>query len=433
MTPSAPLIDKPRVHRVLLGEWQKAVDAADFERAIDIDNFHYNELVKKREEVSYWDRWQADTLASRRRLTSSISARFPSLDMPDTEDHRCLIVYHNCSGLAHETQFARNVAWLRAHNVPVNIEVVYLFGPDRDLHQGAELFGVPPDSVHYLQSHSHLEAGKRLATLSKERSVHSIIYPSLFFLAFWMSLFVPHPNQKFVQMKYYPIHAGRIRWWFGGYRGPTSHYRIKSCDFEQLPMLDPLLSKSSQLGQQRKIYRGAVRVGSISRPEKISDHHYNHLILDLLVRHRAVQYLYTGREESLSLIPDATRLHEQSVWLGWVDPVSAIQQFDIYLEPFPWGGGEMSLLALEAARPYLTLSSNENVRFGIYSLIKFIADQGDPILQFSFCRSVLQLRQRLEQLVTDCDLRQHLGQAWRRAVVSYHPPDIDGWQRLFNH
>jgi hypothetical protein len=424
-------MDKNKVHQTLLEEWHKAVDLGDLERAIDIDNFHYNELVKKNEQVAYWDRWQSETLPHRRRLTASISAQRPSLDVVDTGERRCLIVYHNCSGLAHETQFARNVAWLRDHDTPVNIEVAYLFGPDKGRHQAAKLFGIRPESVHYLKATSHLNAAELLDLLAAYLAPHSIIYPSLFFLAFWMSLFVPHPNQKFVQMKYYPWHTGRIKTWFGGYRNSETYYRINSCNFVQLPVLDLQLSKSPQLGQRAQIDQGAVQVGSISRPEKLTDQHYNSLILDLLARHRTVRYLYTGREDSRTLIPGATVLHERSVWLGWVDPISAIQQFDIYLEPFPWGGGDMSLLALEAARPYLTLSSKENLRFGIYSLIKYIADQGDPILQFSFCRNVLQLGQRLDLLVNDSDLRQKLGNAWRDAVLGYRPPDTNGWGQLF--
>lgn len=427
-----PATNKHKLHQTLLREWLAAVDRGDFERAIGIDNLHYNELVKKNEDVAFWDRWQTDTLACRRRLTARIEGLCPPVSLDNSTDRPCLIVYHNYSGLAHETQFARNMAWLRRHDMPIRVEIAYLFGSDQHRPLGARLFGVSPEAVHFLQANNYQQAADRLSVLSARLDAQAIVYPSLFIVAFWMSLFVPHPNQKFVQMKYYPQHAGRIRGWFGGYRNNGTHYRIHGCDFEQLPVLDLQLAKHPYPELSTTVEGQPVTIGSISRPEKLTDGQYNRFVLDVLARHERLHYLYTGQPETLALIPDPVRRHERSTGLGWVDPVSAIQQFDIYLEPFPWGGGDMSLLALEAGRAYLTLSSPENVRFGIYSLIKYIADQGDPLLQYSFCKNMIQLRQRSDELVADHSLRQRLGQAWKKAVQHYKAPASDSWQRLFN-
>lgn len=433
MTTMPAAVDKPKLHQTLLREWRAAVDLGDFERAIGIDNLHYNELVKKNEEVAYWDRWQTDTLPYRRRLTARIESLCPSLESNDASEGPCLIVYHNYSGLAHETQFARNMHWLRQHDVPLHVEVVYLFGSDQDRQVAAGLFGIEPAAIHYLQATSYQQAADRLAVLAQQRNAATIIYPSLFFVAFWMSLFVRHPNQKFVQMKYYPQHAGRIRGWFGGYRNDGIHYRINGCDFEQLPVLDLQLAKFGQTDKDVLTDSDTVTIGSISRPEKMTDAQYNRLVLDVLARHPQLNYLYTGREKTLGLIPASVRLHERSICLGWVDPVSAISRFDIYLEPFPWGGGDMSLLALESGRAYLTLASAENTRFGIYSLIKHIAEQGDPLLQYSFCRNIAQMRQRVDELVDNHALRRQLGLAWRNAVTAYRPPAVSSWIRLFHN
>lgn len=431
MTKTLSFPNKSALHQFLLNEWKTAVSHGDFERAIALDNTHYNELVKKSEDVGYWDRWQSDTLPTRTKLCSRLDRLCPSTLPPDDGSGRFLIVHHNYSGLAHETQLARNMAYLRRHGVPVNVEVAYLFGPDDQRQRSAELYDIDPALVHYLGATSYREAAERLFLLSERRHARGLIYPSLFFMAYWMSLLVPHANQKFVQMKYYPLHAGRIRKWTGGYRVQGQHYRIRGCDFEQLPILDLQLNG----GEDPAAVHGseeAISIGSISRPEKIANAGYNRFVLELLAAHPSLQYLYTGREESLGVIPSQVREHPRSVALGWVDPAHAVGRFGIYLEPFPWGGGEMTLLALESGLPYLTLETEESVRFGIYGFIKCVAEGGDPLLQYSFCKSQVQLRKRVAELVVDGGLRQRLGAAWRQAIRAYRPPSLDSWRSLFN-
>jgi hypothetical protein len=115
-----------------------------------------------------------------------------------------------------------------------------------------------------------------------------------------------------------------------------------------------------------------------------------------------------------------------------VNPIESISEFSIYLEPFPWGGGEMTLLALEAGLPYLTLETQENVRFGIYGFLRAASEGKDPILQTSFCRSPSELLNRVNLLIKNPDLRHDLGQGWQNAITSYSPPSLDSWYSLFN-
>lgn len=422
--------DKESFHRFALESWTAAVNSGDFERAVAFDQLHYNELVKKFEDVSYWDRWQADTLEPRRALTRRMELLIP-LALPESDgSNRFLIVHHNYSGLAHETQLARNMAWLKAHDVDFNVEIVYLFGPSDRRSLASKLYGLPPDGIHYLSAANYQQAAERLSRLAQTRSAQGIIYPTTFFMAFWMSVFVPHANQKFVQMKYYPLHAGRMSRWAGGYRGPGKHYRIHGCDYEQLPILDLQIAKRELPFSQAQ--SGAVSIGSISRPEKVGNPAYNQFILALLKKHPQLSYLYTGRPDALSAIPDSVRNHPRSKSLGWVNPVDAISTFNIYLEPFPWGGGEMTLLALEAGLPYLTLETEESIRFGIYGFIKCMAEGKDPILQFSFCKSIEQLHERVAVLLSDPQRREQLGRAWREAVLNYTPPGLESWHSLLN-
>jgi hypothetical protein len=430
MTQALGFPDKRSIHRFVLEKWMAAVAAGDFESAICYDQLHYNELVKKTEDASYWDLWQKDTLPTRRKLTNRFDAAKP-LSLPTADGHRrFLIVHHNYSGLAHETQMARNMAYLRQHGVEFEVEIAYLFGSEEQRDIAAQLYGVNASAVHYLQAQSYTQAGEKLAQLTLERQIQGVIYPSIFFMAFWMSLFVPHANQKFVQMKYYPLHAGRIRCWSGGYRVAREHYRINGCDFKQLPILDLQLSKGlRQNAQPDSLER--ISLGSISRPEKICDKIYNQFIADALKRYPELDYLYTGRESALEVIPLEIRQHPRCKALGWVDPTAAIAKFSIYLEPFPWGGGEMTLLAMQAGLPYLTLVTEESKRFGIYGFIQQLAAGRDPLLQYSFCRSRAELQQRLGELIADRDLRLRLGAAWHEAVLNFQAPSLDSWRSLF--
>jgi len=352
--------------------------------------------------------------------------------LPEPDETNCfLIVHHNFSGLAHETQLARNMSWLRKHGININVEIAYLFGNNVARPYASALYEVPVNCIHYLDSENYQQAGDRLNMLAHRRHIQGIIYPSIFYMAYWMSLLVCHKNQKFLQMKYYPLHAGRINHWFGGYRSEgEQNYTIKNCNFEQLPILDLCLIKQDKI--TRSTEHTDLRIGSISRPEKISNQQYNQFILDLLNCQPSLKYVYTGKIETTAVIPEEIRKHPRSEALGWVDPAAAVSYFSIYLEPFPWGGGEMTLLALESGLPYLTLETKENSEFGIFGFLKYLADGRDPLLQFSFCSSTSQLKDRIEKLCSDPSLRNQLGDAWRKTILSYIPPTLDGWRSLFN-
>lgn len=412
-------------HEKMLSLWSRAISAGDFQTAIKVEELHYREAVKRYENVENWDRWQADTLEMRQTLTQCIQRVRPvGGAAPTVVPGRCLIVYNNQSGLAHEAQMARNLNALRDRGYLLDVEVVYLLGPVRNREKAQEMFGT--EKIHYLQARSLVEAGGRLNALSQLRCVASIVYPTSFILAFWMSLFVDHHNQKFLQMKYYPLHAGRISRWAGGQRNNDQFYTINGCDFEQLPVLD-LMSISKDVNGSRVEPKGPPVFGSISRSEKILNLEYNRFIHKVLERHEQLLYAFTGRPESRNLIPEFIRFHPRSDCWGWVDPHKAIERFLIYLEPFPWGGGDMTLLALARGIPYLTLKTTESESFGISSYLRLICQNKNPITSFSFCDSLEVLSERFDRLLFDSKLRRDLGSAWTEALKSFESGREDAW------
>jgi hypothetical protein len=227
-------------------------------------------------------------------------------------------------------------------------------------------------------------------------------------------------------MKYYPRQTGRIVQWAGGQRTQGSSYHIHGFNFLQLEVLDLKAVYPSVGSPNSKIPKG-VTFGSISRPEKIADVSYNNFIFSLLKERPELNYLYTGRKQDIHVVPDTVRSMPNAVHIGWVEPEIAIEQYAIYLEPFPWGGGEMSFLALKTGLSYLTLSTKENSECGIFDILKLVADSGPAILQHSFCRTKDELRSKLLQLADDLPLRQTRGDAWRSHIQSWRPTGTGPW------
>lgn len=423
------------IHKKVLAEWASAIDSGDFERAVRLDFYHYEHLVKATEDIKYWDRWQEDTHNVRLRLTNRIRSVVPDRQLPElTGERKFAVVHHNYSGLAHEVQLSRNIQYLRRQGKVLDFDVIYLFDSSPDARQrAASLYQIPESSVIFLGADSYQRAGEILDLACRRTNYGTVVYPSVFNMAFWMSLFNTHPRQKFLQMKYYPKQAGRIVEWAGGRRTAEEMFTIRGCNFLQLETLDlgvDLLPESAISTTTSQATEQAMNFGSISRPEKVADPSYNRFVEMLLRERPLLNYLYAGRPDAVHVIPEAVRNLRNAIAIGWVNPAAAIRQFAIYLEPFPWGGGEMSLLALRAGIPYLSLGTEENIRFGMFDFLRLIAESGPEILQFSFCKTVDELRAKLLQLVDDATLRRQLGYAWRQHVNDWRPGDIDRWHQF---
>jgi hypothetical protein len=417
-------------HLHYLSSWRTALEQGDLHTAVDLEHQHYNHLVKPTEDAYFWDLWQQDTLSMRHDITREINKQTP-LKTSSASNGRFLLVFHNYSGLAHESQLARNLNFLREQGEALDFEIAYLFGGLLEHHElSAGLYGLPRSAIHFLGAKSYPDAGDRLEQLTNQREYATLIYPSTFFMAYWMSILVSHSNQKFLQMKYFPLHAGRFSAWGCGRKDQGSHFTVQACSFQQLGVLKPSIDsglKAKRPKNLKRVGQTKLNFGSISRPEKVGDAHYNQFVLSSLEQHPELNYLYAGRENTLQAIPAPVRQHPRSQTLGWVQPEVAIAEFDIYLESFPWGGGDMSLLALASGLPYLILDTPQNRTIGIFQFLEVIAAERDPVLQWSFCDSITTLSSRLEALLKDADMRYELGQAWASAVNNYTPNDSKAW------
>jgi len=87
----------------------------------------------------------------------------------------------------------------------------------------------------------------------------------------------------------------------------------------------------------------------------------------------------------------------------------------------------MRYLALRSGVPYLSLGTQENIQYGVFDVLRLVADSGPAILQYSFCMTQDELRSKLLQLADELPLRQALGDAWRSHIKGWRPNGACDW------
>ena len=344
----------------------------DYNKAIAQELSFYNTFVKASENLTHWFYWLATTQDTKRELDENFAqarGAQPTEFSPKTGRYDICIVFHNFSGLAHEQVMSRVVERLVIEGVNLKVLVVYIFGGKSSLISARRVWA--PSQVHFafLEAQSYTEGFKRLGMLLRHHQADSVVYPSIYFLAYWGSNFLAHHNQKFVTMKYPPPQLGNLRIFGGGLPPPPY--------FETVDYWVMLHAAPFPVRKRARIHEdGFVRFGSISRVEKQLAPGYSEFILDILEDNPNLRYLHTGRESDLPLFPEWMKKHPRVDFLGWVEPADSIDFFDIYLETFPWGGGDMSYLAISRKIPYLALETFESKFLGVVSYIqqKFTSD-----------------------------------------------------------
>jgi hypothetical protein len=317
---------------------------------------------------------------------------------------------------------------LRESGYKLDFKIVYLFGQREDLasKKAAALYAISEEQILFINATSYPHAGARLEKLSVDLAPERIVYITIFYMAFWVSLYVAHSNQCFYQMKYPPRHSGRIRLWGGVRAERTKSIRYLNGDrWLQLSVLDVNLSPS--IHEAPRETDGYLNFGSISRIEKILQEGYLDFVLGVLESNAHLRFLYTGRSGEDELLPFALRNHPRAKFLGWVDPADSIRQFDIYLEPFPWGGGDMTILALSSGLPYLTLDTPQNRRFGIYNFLSLISYNSKEA-ELSFGKTIEQVRCKLIEMSKSFEKRKSNAQAWKNILLQYRADGTREWE-----
>ena len=415
--------------------WTDAVNKENFELAANLDALFYQEFVRKNESLAMWDKWQKITFDRRKKITNFFKKINPSIShSKNSETKNVAVIYDQFSGLAHETQFARSLKFLKKNSdIKFNLFIVYAFGPENHI-AAHNVHDVELNNIFFLKSESTMDVGRNLAEISKFYGFDVIIYGSTFELAFWSSLTCNHINQKYLIMKYYPNICGRFSSFAGGREDNNNSIIKNNFEYLQLSILDLDLNLRNDTSYPEK-HRVAKNFGSISRIQKTISPSYQEFVLRILACNDSLNYIYTGNANELDLIDSRILNHKRSNFLGWIDPLYAIDEFSIYVDPFPWGGGEMTLLALANGIPYLTLSTYENKAIGIYRFLKYLLltqanNHNFDILNTIFCSSISDLEHKLNSLCNSFSDRVELGINWQVVLENYRPHDLKSWQEF---
>lgn len=406
--------------------WCNAVLESQYDLAAKIDFMYYEKFIKPTENQEIWDQWQIDTFELRKKLTEEFIKYNPTNSTRE-KTNRTLIVQHNFSGLAHETQLSRNIQSLKQMGQLIDFDVAYLFGKNNEKgYAASNIYQISSENIIFLQAQSYIDAGIRLNSYLIENRYDTVIYITNFFMAFWVSLITQHSNQKFLVLKYFPKQVGRIKEWACIRRTSSNNMNVQGGNFRQLDLMSlDVYGNTDYINSKNKIDK--ITFGSISRPEKASSENYNNFIQQTLSDNPSSVYLYTCRKGEEHKVNKGIREHAQAYSLGWVNPSIEINKFSIYLETFPWGGGDMTFFALNSGLPYLTLETEENRKVGILSIVERIMEYGDPELNFSICENQSILSERLNFLLNNENYRTHLGKLWKDACKRYKPIDIYPW------
>jgi len=414
-----------------LSLWIDFVNNGLFEKAAEVDMLHYAELIRKTENFEVWERWQIDTESYRKNLVEIANKTNPFRRVLNTDSNSIALVFNKYSGLAHETQMARNINFLRTSGFKIDLHIIYAFGSGEinEIQNSSEIYQISNSKIHFLKSNSYIQIGFLLNKIDANYKFKTIIYPSDYYLGFWASITSNHPNQKFISMKYYPLQVGRFSDYGGGRGDGNTYYLINSQKWKQLSVLD-LFSKL-RIGEfnYEEIHKKSSTFGSISRIEKSTDDNYQKFVISLLEKKKEISYYYCGHKSSLKLIDKRIRTHERSKFIGWTDPNTSIKLFSIYLETFPWGGGDMSLLALKTGIPYLTLGTMQNKKIGIYRLLKYISSiNSSDMAKEVFCDTEEDLEVKFSTMVDSFEYRQSIRNSWLTIIENYIPTDINEWE-----
>lgn len=419
------------LYQRFLSTWSGMVDSGMFEEAAQIDMMQYNEQIRKYEDVKIWDRWHSDTAEKRLELVNIVNKLNPSEEIGGIKEGSVALVYHNYSGLAHETQMARNIKYLRGCGVELDVHIIYAFGDPvfEYVKKAAEIYDVEESKIHFIKSQNYIKVGILIQELNAVHKFKTIIYPSEYYLAYWASLMLPHPNQKFLSMKYFPRKIGRFSDYAGGRGSDAEYFRINNEDWRQLSVLDIFSVANGGRYNYWDFHQNVEYFGSVSRIEKSCHSTYQDYIIEVLQKHKNLKYLYCGSESSLDLIDKRLSVHPRARFLGWVNPESMIKTFSIYLETFPWGGGDMSLMAIKLGVPYLCLATEENKTIGICRFLGHIAKNDTTGMASEvFCRDLDDLNCRFDKMVISKDYRESLRSAWTGLIENYQPSDVESWK-----
>jgi len=359
------------------------------------------------------------------------------------KDKNIFIVFPNCSNLAHERQMRsicgcgatiRDAIVLFPFNSASQIDDSYVSLWKEACGMASVIVGDIPMTANSGGVHTcnYFRAARWISHIVKsfandQESI--VLFPSVLQISVWLSFFVKLFCYDKVSTAYVCMKLGL-----------SNHYSV--FDYLFRPMLRST-EKCPSIISEGLLYQGiapvcvpqsgtslAVKpknindrdvlvIGSVDRSSKKKSPEYLQTISSIL-RSSNSQFLWTdGENEISSQLRDL--FGDRIIFTGWVDPLEAMRIIDIYVEPYPWGGGDMTYLSMAHGMPLVSVSmatsmfstGNLNV-YGVVSsalrhspLPRHTKDQ----VTNSFCETHPDMIKRCLSLIDSLKARQEAGMA----------------------
>jgi hypothetical protein len=401
--------------------FKSAVKMLNFSAMYGIDRIFYLQYVRHSESESNWNLWQRTTAPYRNFLTSEFEKRKPFKSVRPLST-TVFFIFTQHTGLAHETYLANQLLALDSKGYFFDICIVYISGSKSRSETCHQIFSTPKINFFFLEADDFHIGVVKLQKLIDQQKPRTLVYVADYFQAFYFSLLIDHTSQKFLITKYIPLQEGRIIEYAVGRRSQQTHFVYKGLSYSQLDRLSfPCPIKTAN----PKKPLGFFIFGSISRVEKIRDPIYVDFVIKMLSNRKNLIYVFTS--QATDIVPPKFLGHERCKNIGWVDPMKWIKIFDIYLDPFPFGGGEMSCLAISNLIPYLSCSPHET---GVQSNFAFMSKNCGDSEAEGLCSDIAVLERKFNELMDSEECRDRNVGYWQSVLRRYRP-DFEAWGRFF--
>lgn len=166
------------------------------------------------------------------------------------------------------------------------------------------------------------------------------------------------------------------------------------------------LAIRAELGAPDKII-----LGVIGRTEKLNNEVYASTIGRILSGSDNTIFCYACREKPTAFGPLEAQFGNRIVYLGWVDTLVATQVFDVYLDSFPLGSGQVFCEAAAAGKPIVYMIDTPEARQSSIPSIANVNTEGPALSPKGYA-------ERAKFYIDNPDFRALDGDLWKNWVLT---------------
>lgn len=360
-----------------------------FEAAIAIENAIYTGYVQRQESQAWFKaataRWIPLLAAAARRQRPPRGASHSHWRVEPIR--KVAFLLHNATMLAHTVVLIETLKAVREVG-PRNYHftVFVVSGRHQGMHDALQACGV---SVRYLDE-GRPGAGYFERLLALEEALRQDNFAAVFWvtLVILMAIAFPRriaPLQGWLAMKYHSCEIDEIDVHMA-IENAVLTKRMEGIEWRTFgaasrSWIDPALADAAR--ELRATFpKDAVVCASIGREEKLDSPEFIAAICELLKRHPAMVFLWTGRlpRRSIQGAFDRAGVSERARFVGWVDTKLYALAIDLFLDSFPFPCGFTLKEAMAAGKPAVMMRTPESLETGVPGAISPLAAGADDAL-----------------------------------------------------